>query len=141
MDIQEYIDNVKQSMNITKEMIGLLEKRIELATKEIPNKSEYESNELKILIHKTTSEIITLKKVFFEKKNYFEKYEIEFEKDFENAKEKFSWLLKRAQSNKGKNPKIDEFLSTIDMKIIEENPQAKVYAYKRIKKILEKTGY
>lgn len=139
MDASEYIKSVKESMEITQEMIELLEKRIKLANDEIKNKSEYDANELRITIHKTKSEIITLKKVFSEKHRYYNAYSSQFQKDYDEVEEKFSWLMKRAHLNRQGNEKLDKFLSSIDMKAIEENPQTKIYVYKQIREFLKST--
>jgi len=59
--VVDYLEKTKQSILSTELMIELLEKRIKLASENVLIETEYNANELRILILKTESEIITLK--------------------------------------------------------------------------------
>jgi len=99
--------------------------------------TEYNANELRILILKTESEIITLKKVLNEKKKYFDRYSNQLKSDYEVVEEKYDSLMKKAELMKERNDAIKSFLLAIDKNAIEENPQAKVYAYKKLKELVK----
>ena len=62
-----YLEELQSTLDTSKEMLGLLEKRIELLSDEHFAYSEYEVNEKKINIIKTQGEINTLRSIIFEK--------------------------------------------------------------------------
>ena len=79
-----YLEELKTTLASHKEMLGLLEKRIELLSYNISHdtyKSDeaYAKNEDKITIIRTRGEINTLKAIIQEKEKYFEKYAKQFE--------------------------------------------------------------
>lgn len=134
----EYIESTKESIEATNKMVDLLQKRISLCEKRLTEEiSEYDANELEILLLKTKSELITYKKVLEEKQKYFDKYSEKFKQEFSLVEEKFSALIERAKENCHKSKNLKEFLSSINMQEIERNPQAKIYAYKKIKDLLK----
>lgn len=135
--VVDYLEKTKQSIFSTELMIELLEKRIKLASENVLIETEYNANELRILILKTESEIITLKKVLNEKKKYFDKYSNQLKSDYEVVEEKYDSLMKKAELMKERNDAIKSFLLAIDKNAIEENPQAKVYAYKKLKELVK----
>ena len=134
--VVDYLEKTKQSILSTELMIELLEKRIKLASENVLIETEYNANELRILILKTESEIITLKKVLNEKKKYFDRYSNQLKSDYEVVEEKYDSLMKKAELMKERNDAIKSFLLAIDKNAIEENPQAKVYAYKKLKELV-----
>lgn len=135
--VVDYLEKTKQSILSTELMIELLEKRIKLASENVLIETEYNANELRILILKTESEIITLKKVLNEKKKYFDRYSNQLKSDYEVVEEKYDSLIKKAELMKERNDAIKSFLLAIDKNAIEENPQAKVYAYKKLKELVK----
>ena len=135
--VVDYLEKTKQSILSTELMIELLEKRIKLASENVLIETEYNANELRILILKTESEIITLKKVLNEKKKYFDRYSNQLKSDYEVVEEKYDSLMKKAELMKERNDAIKSFLLAIDKNAIEENPQAKVYAYKKLKELVK----
>lgn len=135
--VVDYLEKTKQSIFSTELMIELLEKRIKLASENVLIETEYNANELRILILKTESEIITLKKVLNEKKKYFDRYSNQLKSDYEVVEEKYDSLMKKAELMKERNDAIKSFLLAIDKNAIEENPQAKVYAYKKLKELVK----
>ena len=135
--VVDYLEKTKQSILSTELMIELLEKRIKLASENVLIETEYNANELRILILKTESEIITLKKVLNEKKKYFDRYSNQLKCDYEVVEEKYDSLMKKAELMKERNDAIKSFLLAIDKNAIEENPQAKVYAYKKLKELVK----
>lgn len=132
----EYLARIQSSIDSTKEMISLLQKRIELANKEIQQKTEYEANELKIFLLKTESEILTLKKVLLEKQTYFNNYSVQFKKDYDEVQSKFDLTLKIAETKRKSIPELNDFLNKLNVQTMELNPQSKIYAYKKLKKLL-----
>ena len=130
----KYIDTINESLDLSKEILSLLEARIELIKEEIATKSEYEQNEYKIVIYKTNQEIEVLKKIIREKEAYLKKYVENFEKDWKEVESNFVLLLAKARnSNK---EQVKALLSKTNFDVADSDCEAKVFLYKKLKSII-----
>jgi hypothetical protein len=130
----KYIDTINESLDLSKEILSLLEARIELIKEEISTKSGYEQNEYKIVIYKTNQEIEVLKKIIREKEAYLKKYVENFEKDWKEVESNFVLLLARARnSNK---EQVKALLSKTNFDVVDSDCEAKVFLYKKLKSVV-----
>tara|TARA_R110000868_G_scaffold46244_5_gene152935 strand:- start:107 stop:544 length:438 start_codon:yes stop_codon:yes gene_type:complete len=131
-----YIDDLQASLDVTRMMQECLEKRIELGMNHMKDVSEYEQNEIKILLIRTRGEIDTLKKVISEKEDYFKKYIEEYEKDVEEMNKNYDSVIQTAHAKKEGNKLLKHTMEDAKWDVINSTEQYKVAIYKRIKKIL-----
>lgn len=137
-DVNDYIENAKESIKSLQDLIMLLEKRVVLNS-EVANysKNEIEINEALISNIKTKSELIGLRSLVLEKINYFERYSAKFKKDYEEYEKTINDIMTLANSKRGSRNDINEFMLPLDNKDISElNPQAKIYILKKLKTLL-----
>ena len=138
-DVNDYIENAKESIKSLQDLIMLLEKRVALNS-EVANysKNEIEINEALISNIKTKSELIGLRSLVLEKINYFERYSAKFKKDYEEYEKTINDIMTLANSKRGSRNDINEFMLPLDNKDISElNPQAKIYILKKLKALLD----
>ena len=131
-----YLDEIKSTLNTTKMMKELLEKRIELGLVEMKDKSEWEQNEMKINLIRTRGEIDVLVKIIAEKEEYFSKYVEQYEKDAVDMRANFETVYKKAMSLKETNKLLKHAIDNANWTIVNSREEYKVGYYKRLKKIL-----
>jgi Flp pilus assembly CpaF family ATPase len=99
--------------------------------------TEEELNEITISNLKTMAEIETLENVIAEKKNYFENYAKHFEKDLNEANEKWDKLIEKARVVVKLKPHLQQFLDAINnIDDINVDLDKKVFIYKRLKPLV-----
>jgi septal ring factor EnvC (AmiA/AmiB activator) len=138
-----YLEELQSTLDTSKEMLGLLEKRIEILNKEL-NKvgeevysTEYEINEFKINIIKTKGEINTLRSIIFEKEKYFEKFAKQFEVEKAEMEHNFDNILKQIKIRRLKDEKLDNLMKGVDMEKVLSSVETKLAFYKTIKSFLK----
>jgi hypothetical protein len=131
-----YIDDLQASLDVTRMMQELLEKRIELGMSHMNTLSDYEKNEVKILLIRTRGEIDSLKKIISEKEEYFTKYVAEYEKDVAEMNANYDSTLQLAYAKKETNKVLKHTLEDAKWDLINSKEQYKVSIYKRLKKLL-----
>lgn len=137
-----YLEELQSTLDTSKEMLGLLEKRIEILNKEL-NKvgeevysTEYEINEFKINIIKTKGEINTLRSIIFEKEKYFEKFAKQFEVEKEDMERNFDELLKQIKIKRFKDDVLDNIMKGVEMEKVLASVETKLAFYKTMKSFI-----
>ena len=126
-----YIKELQDTLKTHKKMLDCLEKRLVLIHIDYATKNEYEKNEIEITKIRTQGEIDALKKVIKAREEYFEKYMQNFVVEIEEAENNFESILAKAKkTQEGKH-----LLNFVDWKVIEENAQAKIKLYQRLKNL------
>ena len=132
-----YLEELQSTLDTSKEMLGLLEKRIEFLKDEDYIYSEYEINENKINIIKTKGEINTLRSIIFEKEKYFEKFAKQFEVEKAEMEHNFDNILKQIKIRRLKDEKLDNLMKGVDMEKVLSSVETKLAFYKTIKSFLK----
>ena len=132
-----YLEELQSTLDTSKEMLGLLEKRIELLSNGENWYNEYETNENKINIIKTRGEINTLRSIIFEKEKYFEKFAKQFEIEKAEMEFNFENILKQTKIRRLKDEKLDNLMKGVDMEKVLSSVETKLAFYKTIKSFLK----
>ena len=132
-----YLEELQSTLDTSKEMLGLLEKRIELLSNGENWYNEYETNENKINIIKTRGEINTLRSIIFEKEKYFEKFAKQFEIEKAEMEFNFDNILKQIKIRRLKDEKLDNLMKGVDMEKVLSSVETKLAFYKTIKSFLK----
>jgi hypothetical protein len=132
-----YLEELQSTLDTSKEMLGLLEKRIELLSNGENWYNEYETNENKINIIKTQGEINTLRSIIFEKEKYFEKFAKQFEIEKAEMEFNFDNILKQIKIRRLKDEKLDNLMKGVDMEKVLSSVETKLAFYKTIKSFLK----
>jgi hypothetical protein len=136
-EAEKYLAKMRASVDDVKEMISLLERRIELGNIEMQTKSEYEANEIQIHLIKTTREIQSLQNLYNEKLQYYEKYSKEFLIDYEDCENNFDRIIDIARKKQREIGSLYAIMSRMDFNKVTSNIQTKITIYKKIKSILD----
>ena len=131
-----YLQELQSTLDTSKEMLGLLEKRIELLSIKDNSYSEYEDNENKINIIKTQGEINTLRSIIFEKEKYFEKFAKQFEVEKAEMESNFDTLIKKIKIKRVDDLKLNSMMYGVDMEKVLSSVETKLAFYKTIKSFL-----
>lgn len=133
-----YYSVLKENIEVQHKLLGLLEQKVEATSEELkkPKLAKLTAIDLEISIIRTNAEIDSLKKVLQEKETYFQKYAEKFEKDVAEMNINFAKVLKRAEFEAAKKPQLAEFLSKGKNVDLENNLEAKLYFYNRLKAFL-----
>ena len=134
-----YIDTLKATIDNQKNLLLLLENRVNYLKLEISNceSFNYHTNEAGINIIKTEAEIETLKKIIHEKTDYFEKFVSHFEVEFAEMERKYDKIMEAAYLRSGKMPKLKQLLDMSNKKAIDKDKEAKLFFYKKVKEYLQ----
>jgi hypothetical protein len=132
-----YLEELQSTLDTSKEMLGLLNKRIEILTNKNNWFNEYETNEDKITIVKTKGEINTLRSIIFEKEKYFEKFAKQFEIEKAEMEHNFDNLLKQVKIKRLKDDKLENLMKDVDMEKVLSSVETKLAFYKTIKSFLK----
>lgn len=141
-----YLKNLEDSLATSREMLELLNNKIAMIDMRIDNytyhgkdgdkKYVWELNEDKISRIKTQGEIHILQKLIKEKHDYFVKYAQEFDIIKAECDRNYTKLLHQASLEKHHNKPLEQFLATVDFKVIESGIEYKVNFYKRLKTLM-----
>jgi len=126
-----YIKELQDTLKVHKKMLDCLEKRLVLIHTDYATKNEYEKNEIEITKIRTQGEIDALKKVIKAREDYFEKYMQNFIVEVEEMESNFENTISKAKKIK----EAQDLLKLVDWKVVEENIQAKIKLYQRLKNL------
>ncbi len=138
-----YLEELQSTLDTSKEMLKLLENRIELLNKELSKEgedvysTEYEINEFKINIIKTKGEINTLRSIIFEKEKYFEKFAKQFELEKAEMEHNFDNMLKQIKIKRLKDDKLENIMKGVDIEKVLSSVETKLAFYKTMKSFLK----
>lgn len=137
-----YAKRLEESLQEQKNYLILLESKIEDLTRTIERANpdtirietslRLELTEKKINKYKTQAEITSIKKVIFEKENYFKGYMEQFVKDEAEVNLRYKHTVDIAK--KSTKPNVQKLLSRVKWERIEGDIEAKIALYKQLKK-------
>jgi len=132
-----YMENLKATLVTQKNMKECLEKRLRLIDIDLSKKNEYELNEIEITKIRTIGEIDVLKRVIYEKENYFIKYMQQFIKDVEELDKNYEKVIAEARTKAKTNPHIDNTLKSVKWDVVKTNMEVKIHLYKRLRDLMK----
>lgn len=132
-----YLEELQSTLDTSKEMLGLLEKRVELLSDKDFAYGEYGLNEKRINIIKTQGEINTLRSIIFEKEKYFEKFAKQFEIEKAEMEHNFDNMLKQIKIKRLKDDKLENIMKGVDMEKVLSSVETKLAFYKTMKSFLK----
>jgi predicted outer membrane protein len=80
--------------------------------------------------------LFTVEKVLKEKEDYFKKYAIQFEKDYQEANQKYKQLIEKAKIKAKTDSNVKSLLEKVNFQAIETSKELKVTFYKRFKNLV-----
>ena len=131
-----YLKTLKNTLVTQKTLKECLEKRLFLIHQDYSNKTEYDKNDIEIIKIKTQGEIDVLRKVIFEKENYFLKFMEGFVKDLEEIDSNYQNVLDKCKEKALKDSNIDKILKSVNWEMVNDNLEVKVHLYKRLKGLI-----
>jgi hypothetical protein len=139
MSKKNYLDELMETLAPQKQLAQLLKDKTEeikkiLSTDE--SVSELEKINLKIEVIRTTQELVTVEKMLKEKEDYFKKYAIQFEKDYQEANQRYKQLIEKAKIKAKTDSNVKSLLEKVNFQAIETSRELKVTFYKRFKNLV-----
>jgi len=132
-----HMENLKATLVTQKTMKECLERRLRLIDVDLSKKSEYEKNEIEITKIRTIGEIDVLKRVIYEKENYFIKYMQQFIKDLEELDKNYDKVIAQARTQAKTNTHVDNTLKSVKWDVVKTNMEVKIHLYKRLKDLMK----
>jgi hypothetical protein len=139
MSKKNYLDELMETLAPQKELAQLLKAKIEEIKKIVDSDdliSELDKINFKIEVIRTTQELFTVEKVLKEKEDYFKKYAIQFEKDYQEANQKYKQLIEKAKIKAKTDSNVKSLLEKVNFQAIETSKELKVTFYKRFKNLV-----
>lgn len=135
---KSYLEILQDSMQPMKDLLSYYELRIKMIdeTFQDKNRTKWERNEDKILRIKTLQEIDTLKKILFQKNEYFKNYAAQFEQDLKDAKKNFKETVKKCWVVAEKNEALMKLMKAANFKEAESNDEVLVIMYNKFKQFV-----
>lgn len=138
MQQKSYLQILQDTMQPMKDMLSYYELRIKFIDKALASKdlSEREKNEERILRIKTIQEIDVLKKILFQKNEYFKNYARQFEQDLKEAKKNFKETVKKCWVVAENNEALMKLMKAANFKEAESNDEVLVIMYNKFKQFV-----
>ena len=138
MERKTYLQTLQDTMQPMKDMLSYYELRMKFIEKSLQdsNVSEREKNEERILKIKTVQEIDVLKKILFQKNEYFKNYARQFEQDLKEAKKNFKETVKKCWVVAEKNEPLMKLMKSANFKEAESNDEVLVIMYNKFKQFV-----
>ena len=139
MSKKNYLDELMETLVPQKQLAQLLKDKTEeikkiLSTDE--SVSELEKINLKIEVIRTTQELVIVEKMLKEKEDYFKKYAIQFEKDYQEANQRYKQVIEKAKIKAKTDSNVKSLLEKVNFQAIETSRELKVTFYKRFKNLV-----
>lgn len=131
-----YLKELEKELTKDRDYCAALEKRILLSKQNYESKTEFEKNEIDILIMETEATLNIRKKVVYEREEYFKRFVEGFAKDAEDAEKHLDNLLAQAKQKEKRIVGMSDFLKSLNMDLVKSDIEAKVALYKRLKSML-----
>lgn len=133
-----YLETLQDTMAPMKDMLLFYEKRLKFIDQalEDSNTTEREKNEERILRIKTIQEIDVLKKILFQKNEYFKNYARQFEQDLKEAKKNFKETVKKCWVVAENNEALMKLMKAANFKEAESNDEVLVIMYNKFKQFV-----
>lgn len=135
---KSYLEVLQDSMQPMKDLLSYYELRIKMIDEALEDKkrTSWEHNEDRILRIKTLQEIDTLKKILFQKNEYFKNYAAQFEQDLKEAKKNFKETVKKCWVVAEKNDALMKLMKAANFKEADKNDEVLVIMYNKFKQFV-----
>lgn len=126
---------LQETMQPMRDMLSYYETRIKIIDESLKDtkRTPWEQNEDKILRLKTIQEMDVLKKILFQKNQYFENYSRQFELDLTAAKKNFKEVVRKAWIKAEKNEVLMNLMKRANFKEADTNDEVLVIMYNKLK--------
>jgi hypothetical protein len=130
-----YMLKLQETMQPMRDMLSYYETRIKIIDESLKDtkRTPWEQNEDKILRLKTIQEMDVLKKILFQKNQYFENYSRQFELDLTAAKKNFKEVVRKAWIKAEKNEVLMNLMKRANFKEADTNDEVLVIMYNKLK--------
>jgi len=130
-----YMLKLQETMQPMRDMLSYYETRIKIIDESLKDtkRTPWEQNEDKILRLKTIQEMDVLKKILFQKNQYFENYSRQFELDLTAAKKNFKEVVSKAWIKAEKNEVLMNLMKRANFKEADTNDEVLVIMYNKLK--------
>lgn len=130
-----YMLKLQETMQPMRDMLSYYETRIKIIDESLKDtkRTPWEQNEDKILRLKTIQEMDVLKKILFQKNQYFENYSRQFELDLTAAKKNFKEVVSKAWIQAEKNEVLMNLMKRANFKEADTNDEVLVIMYNKLK--------
>ena len=138
MEHKSYLLTLQETMQPMKDMLSYYELRMKYIDTTLKDNgvSERDKNEDRILRIKTIQEIDVLKKILFQKNEYFKNYARQFEQDLKEAKKNFKETVKKCWVVAEKNEPLMKLMKAANFKEAESNDEVLVIMYNKFKQFV-----
>ena len=139
MSKKSYLDELMETLVPQQQLSQLLKKKIEEIKKIVSSDNlitELDKINFQIEVIRTTQELFTVEKMLKEKEDYFKKYAIQFEKDYQEANQKYKQLIEKAKIKAKTDATVKSLLEKVNFQAIETSKELKVTFYKRFKNLV-----
>lgn len=135
---KSYLEVLQDSMQPMKDLLSYYELRIKMIDEALEDKkrTSWDHNEDRILRIKTLQEIDTLKKILFQKNEYFKNYAAQFEQDLKEAKKNFKETVKKCWVVAEKNDALMKLMKAANFKEADKNDEVLVIMYNKFKQFV-----
>jgi hypothetical protein len=139
MSKKSYLDELMETLVPQQQLAQLLKNKIEEIKKIVSSDNlitELDKINFQIEVIRTTQELFTFEKMLKEKEDYFKKYAIQFEKDYQEANQKYKQLIEYAKIKAKTDATVKSLLEKVNFQAIETSKELKVTFYKRFKNLV-----
>ena len=139
MSKKNYLDELMETLVPQQQLAQLLKNKIEEIKKIVSSDNlitELDKINFQIEVIRTTQELFTVEKMLKEKEDYFKKYAIQFEKDYQVANQKYKQLIEKAKIKAKTDATVKSLLEKVNFQAIETSKELKVTFYKRFKNLV-----
>jgi hypothetical protein len=139
MSKKNYLDELMETLAPQQQLSQLLKDKIVEIKKIVDSDntiSELDKINFKIEVIRTTQELFTVEKVLKEKEDYFKKYAIQFEKDYQEANQRYKQVIEKAKIKAKTDATVKSLLEKVNFQAIETSKELKVTFYKRFKNLV-----
>lgn len=131
-----YLQVLQDTMQPMKDLLSYYEMRLKYIDQEYDQKSTREQNEDQILRIKTIQEMDVLKKILYQKNEYFKNYAAQFERDLKEAKKNFKETVKKCWIVAEKNEALMRLMKAANFKEADRNDEVLVIMYNKFKQFV-----
>lgn len=132
-----YLSSQKEGIQNLKKIIELLSNRKKLIGENKAELSLYEKNEQEILLWKTNKELASAYKDLSDREIKFKELHTFYSDFLDEASKNFDAVIKEAKKQKDSEEKIKEQLDSFKAIDFEENWEAKIHLYHKLKELLK----
>lgn len=132
-----YLSSQKEGITNLKKIIALLSNRKQYLGENKASLSPYEQNEQEILLWKTNKELSSAYKDLSDREIKFKELHTFYSDFLDEVSKNFEAIMKEAKKRKDTNEKIKEQLDSFKTIDFEDNWEAKIHLYHKLKELLE----